>query len=41
MPGEDTFLKLKSKQHVKLYVQLVFQITVFDFIYPREKAYIA
>jgi len=34
MVREGTFLKWKSKQLAKLYyVQLVFQITVFDFIF--------
>ena len=30
------FLKLKSKEHAKLFDQVVFQVTVFDFIFSHK-----
>ena len=39
MVGEITFSKLKSKQHAELYVQLVFQITIFDFIFSHKNTF--
>jgi len=31
MAGEGTFLKWDSKQHAKLYLQLVFQVSLISF----------
>jgi len=36
MAGEGTFFKWKSNQLAELYVQLVFQVTVFDFIFSHK-----
>jgi len=36
MAGDGIFLKWKSKQLAKLYDHLVFQVAVFDFIFPHK-----
>jgi len=36
MASDGVFLKRKSKQLAKLYDYLVFQVAVFDFIFPRK-----
>jgi len=36
MAGEGAFSKWKSKQLAGFYAQLVFQVTVFDFIFSQR-----